>query len=226
MTATREGEASSSSSTTRARYRLQWYQNADAVSVEIFVKGTKQMPSGKVRTHFEETGATVEVDDGHADGPYKLELKLQGKVLPEETKVELLSTKIEIKLAKADKGAQWADLEEGGEPRGLSTAPAPTQAVAPPGKVGDPRKKSPAEWAALEAEIKQIEKEDKPEGEQALQALFKDIYGKADEDTQKAMIKSFQESNGTVLSTNWNEVGGKKVEVQPPDGMVSKKYEQ
>ncbi len=38
------------------------------------------------------------------------------------------------------------------------------------------------------------------------------------------MMKSFVESNGTVLSTNWDEVGGKKVECTPPDGMVVRKW--
>ena len=33
------------------------------------------------------------------------------------------------------------------------------------------------------------------------------------------------ESGGTVLSTNWNEVGKDKVEVKPPDGMEFKKWE-
>lgn len=33
------------------------------------------------------------------------------------------------------------------------------------------------------------------------------------------------ESNGTVLSTNWKEVGAKKVEGSPPDGMELKKWE-
>lgn len=33
------------------------------------------------------------------------------------------------------------------------------------------------------------------------------------------------ESNGTVLSTNWKEVGAKKVEGSPPDGMEMKKWE-
>jgi suppressor of G2 allele of SKP1 len=38
------------------------------------------------------------------------------------------------------------------------------------------------------------------------------------------MMKSFVESNGTALSTNWAEVGSKKMEVTPPDGMTAKKY--
>lgn len=33
------------------------------------------------------------------------------------------------------------------------------------------------------------------------------------------------ESGGTVLSTNWKEVGDKKVEMKAPDGMEYKKYE-
>jgi suppressor of G2 allele of SKP1 len=39
------------------------------------------------------------------------------------------------------------------------------------------------------------------------------------------MNKSFQESGGTVLSTNWNEIGAKETEIQPPTGMEAKKYE-
>jgi hypothetical protein len=33
------------------------------------------------------------------------------------------------------------------------------------------------------------------------------------------------ESNGTVLSTNWKDVGSKKVQGSPPDGMELKKWE-
>lgn len=33
------------------------------------------------------------------------------------------------------------------------------------------------------------------------------------------------ESNGTVLSTDWKDVGSKKIEGSPPDGMEMKKWE-
>ena len=52
--------------------------------------------------------------------------------------------------------------------------------------------------------------------------LFQDFYKGADPDTQKAMMKSYQESNGTALSTNWAEVSKGKVETTPPDGMEPK----
>ncbi|KAG5543361.1 hypothetical protein RHGRI_016181 [Rhododendron griersonianum] len=81
-----------------------------------------------------------------------------------------------------------------------------------------PRK---VDWEKLEAQ----EKEEKLDGDAALNKFFRDIYQDADEDTRRAMRKSFVESNGTVLSTNWNEVGSKMVEGSPPDDMEVKKWE-
>ena len=40
---------------------------------------------------------------------------------------------------------------------------------------------------------------------QETQKKIQSIYANASEETKRAMMKSFQESNGTVLSTNWNE---------------------
>jgi suppressor of G2 allele of SKP1 len=65
--------------------------------------------------------------------------------------------------------------------------------------------------------------DDDAEGDE-VGSFFKKLYKGADPETQRAMMKSYQESNGTVLSTNWSEVGKKKVETSPPDGMVAKKW--
>ncbi|RZR77381.1 hypothetical protein BHM03_00002424 [Ensete ventricosum] len=87
-----------------------------------------------------------------------------------------------------------------------------------------PSSKSKVDWDKLEAEVKK-EKDEKLDGDAALNKFFQDIYRDADEDTRRAMSKSFVESNGTVLSTNWREVGLKRVEGSAPDGMEIKKWE-
>ncbi len=56
-------------------------------------------------------------------------------------------------------------------------------------------------WDKLEAEVKKEEKEEKLDGEQALQKLFRDIYGSSDEDTRRAMNKSFQ-ARGASYTTS------------------------
>jgi suppressor of G2 allele of SKP1 len=49
-------------------------------------------------------------------------------------------------------------------------------------------------------------------------SFFKKLYANADPDTRRAMMKSYYESEGTALSTNWGEVGKGKVDVRPPKG--------
>ncbi|CDW56680.1 SGS domain containing protein [Trichuris trichiura] len=38
------------------------------------------------------------------------------------------------------------------------------------------------------------------------------------DDGKRAMVKSMVESKGTVLNTNWDQVGSNTVEVKPPAG--------
>jgi suppressor of G2 allele of SKP1 len=83
--------------------------------------------------------------------------------------------------------------------------------------------KKEVNWDRLEKEAEEAEKSEKVEGEAALMKLFRDIYANADEDTKRAMMKSYSESGGTSLSTNWNEVGKGEVKPVPPAGLEPKK---
>ena len=67
--------------------------------------------------------------------------------------------------------------------------------------------------------------QDDDEGD-PVDGFFKKLYAGADPDTRRAMMKSYQESNGTALSTNWSEVGKGKVETTPPEGMEAKTWTQ
>lgn len=80
-------------------------------------------------------------------------------------------------------------------------------------------KTGPKNWDKLMGD-----EEDEKDGDN-VDHFFKQLYKDADPDTKRAMMKSYQESNGTSLSTNWADVGSKKFETSPPDGMIAKKWD-
>ena len=58
-----------------------------------------------------------------------------------------------------------------------------------------------------------------------MNGFFRSVYKKSDPDTQRAMMKSFTESNGTSLSTDWEDVKGRYVNTVPPEGVDAKKWD-
>ncbi|XWS37897.1 hypothetical protein CRYUN_Cryun19dG0084700 [Craigia yunnanensis] len=200
-------------------HRHEFYQKPEEVVVTIFAKG---IPCDCVSVDYGEQILSVAINVPGKDA-YCFQPRLFGKIIPDKCKYDVLSTKIEIRLAKAEP-IQWASLEFSREvavPQrvDVSSVTANQRPVYPSSK---PKR---VDWDKLEAEVKKEEKDEKLDGDAALNKFFRDIYQDADEDTRRAMQKSFVESNGTVLSTNWKEVGAKKVEGSPPDGMEVKKWE-
>lgn len=195
-----------------------WYQTESQVCITIMIK---QKENVKVEYTESTVSASCKLPSG---SEYSLELDLCHPILPERSSYKVLSTKIEVKLAKRD-SIRWNTLEgDGAAPAIKAINVAGPVSSAPPAYPTSYAKKH--DWNKLEADVKKEEEEEKLEGDAALNQLFQKIYSQGNEETRRAMNKSFSESGGTVLSTNWKEVATDKVDVKPPDGMEYKSYNQ
>lgn len=199
----------------KPKYRHEYYQKPEEVVVTVFAKG---VPADRVSVNFGEQILSVTIDVP-GEEPYVFQPRLFGKIVPANCKYVVLTTKIEIRLAKVEH-IHWTSLEFVKDVVVRSSnVPSGTQ------RPSYPSSKPTKDWDKLEALVKKEEKDEKLDGDAALNKFFRDIYSDADEDTRRAMSKSFVESNGTVLSTNWKEVGSKEVEGSAPDGMELRKWE-
>ncbi|CAB1416467.1 unnamed protein product [Pleuronectes platessa] len=121
---------------------------------------------------------------------------------------------VEIKMKKTD-GIRWEKLEGEGQESNIKHFN-PNQ---------HPTSSNHAhKWDKMVVDISEEEKSENLEGDAALNKLFQQIYSDGTDEVKRAMNKSFMESGGTVLSTNWKDVGKRKVDVNPPDDAEVKKY--
>lgn len=177
--------------------RHDWYQTDDKIVVTVTLKKAAEK---NYRCSIEENLVTLTAEN------YELKLDLCNTINPEKSSHTATPYKVEIVLAKRDFG-RWQALEKKVE---VETAADTTT-----------KKKKPEDWDKITKSIA----DEKAEGEAAVNELFKKIYEGASEEQRKAMNKSFSESGGTVLSTNWDEVKKDKVDVKPPDGCEFKKWD-
>lgn len=198
----------------KEKSRYDWYQTQTHVIVTILLKNVKQEDMS-IDIHERSLSACIKLPTG---SDYTLELDLSHPIDPEKSITKLLKSKIEVKLKKCEE-IQWQKLE-GEEQRNITRIKVDSNPMQYPSSSHYTRN-----WDKLAQEVAEEEKNDKKEGDAALNDLFQKIYADGTDETKKAMMKSFYESGGTVLSTNWNEVGKDKVEVKPPDGMEFKKWE-
>jgi len=202
--------------------RHEWYQSATFVIVSIFHKGLKKE---QVQVNIQPTQLDVNIK--LPDSDFVLDLDLFDRVVPEKSSFVILSTKMEIKMAKQD-SVRWTALERQENalppPRWDTVAAKPVDVAvtnASPAVIAYPTSSAKKkDWDKIAKE----DAEDKLEGDEALNKVFQDIYAGGSEEQRRAMMKSFYESGGTVLSTNWNEVGKEEVKGSPPKGLEMRKW--
>ncbi|XP_049888688.1 protein SGT1 homolog isoform X2 [Epinephelus moara] len=188
-----------------------WYQTEANVIVTVMAKN---VPKDGVCVNFmeKELSATIQLASG---GTYNLDLHLMHPVIPEQCNFKILTTKVEFKMKKTD-AIRWEKLEGEGQESNIKhfnpTDQYPTSSH------------HSCKWDKMVVDISEEEKNEKLEGDAALNKLFQQIYSDGSDEVKRAMNKSFMESGGTVLSTNWIDVGKRRVEMNPPDDVEFKKY--
>ncbi|NWV39628.1 SGT1 protein, partial [Grantiella picta] len=190
-----------------------WYQTESQVIVTIMIKNA-QKDDVSVQFLEKKMNASVRLPSGE---DFNLKLDLLHSIVPEQSTFKVLSTKIEIKMKKPE-AVRWEKLEGQGDSPKLKQFTPDTQHLYPSSS------HYTRNWDKLVVEIKEEEKNEKLEGDAALNKLFQQIYSDGTDEVKRAMNKSFMESGGTVLSTNWSDVGKRKVEVNPPDDVEWKKF--
>jgi len=202
-----------------AKIKHTFYQSDSTVYIQIPIKNLKKE---QVEVHTSETTLSVSAKLPSGND-YSLEIDLAYPINHTRTDFKVTSTNIEIKLSKKD-AIQWTALDAAqtkhGQPPIQMNRPVSEHTPTYPSS-----SKKPKDWDKLAVELKNEEKEEKPEGDAAVNQLFQQIYRDGSDETKRAMNKSFSESGGTVLSTNWDEIGKAKTELKAPEGMEWKKYD-
>lgn len=143
------------------------------------------------------------------EGTLKYTINLTNGILPDKSSYKITSSmKCKLELHKEVENFNWVNLEVNKNDDSLNN---PKDKVVHGYYPSSSKVKK--DWSLLDKEIDEQEKEDaSKDGNEGMWRLFRDIYAKGNEETRRAMIKSFQTSGGTVLSTNWDEVKDKDYE--------------
>lgn len=170
----------SASQRTQSKIKYDWYQTESQVIITLMIKNI-QKNDVNVEFSEKELSALVKLPSGE---DYNLKLRLLHPVVPEQSTFKVLSTKIEIKMKKPE-AVRWEKLE------GQGDEPTPKQFTADVKNLYPSSSHYTRNWDKLVGEIKEEEKNEKLEGDAALNKLFQQIYSDGSDEVKRAMNKSF-----------------------------------
>lgn len=181
--------------------RMQWYQSSKFVTIDIYAKNVIKEES---EVSFTDKRLYVCLKRPVLDD-YVLEIDLAEEIVPSTSTWTASRVKTELRLCKL-RPTTWRSLD-----RDMGIVSATVEAAQLHERRVESTKKRQEGWDSFaEKELKDYKESDNT------MELFQSIYKDADEDTRRAMVKSYSESGGQVLSTNWSEVKNKKVVYEDP----------
>ncbi|KAJ5345122.1 hypothetical protein N7452_003126 [Penicillium brevicompactum] len=218
-------------STRPVEIRPDWYETPQVMSV-IFLLKNMTLENVEVDVQMSETSLVVKVPTPSGSIAEAYIYPLWAPIDPEQSTFVVKSSKIEVSLRKKTSG-MWKNLmkvlvpaQQGAVPSGNPNSNSGADNVES-SKEPEQHGKGPKDWDKVLADLDAEEKAssgskvnastdgaadmDDEEEPGDVDAFFKKLYAGADDDTRRAMIKSFTESQGTSLSTNWSDVGKGKV---------------
>lgn len=228
-------------------FRSQFYQSDSSITATLFMKFASKDDAGKVQVDIQPNLITV---NGVPREPSTLYLVPHAAIDPAKSTYRAIQMKMEFTLAKAVPG-KWPSFgrEELSPPDPSSlpsaeTHPASVPTVATSASGTGPSVSSPTAASTSSAAAKEPrgpayptssksgpkdwekigEDGEDEEDPKDVNQFFQNIFKNSTPEQQRAMMKSYTESNGTSLSTDWDSVSKGKVETEPPKGVEAKEW--
>ncbi|TQV90563.1 SGT1 and CS domain-containing protein [Cordyceps javanica] len=216
--------------------RLQEFQSGKNMTVSIFSKGVNK---DKLKVDFQPRSVHLENVIYPSGDERAFHLDLWGEIDTADSGYTVTPNKVELCLVKRALG-KWPQVQSDGKadtaiPAAAATSTTTTTppATTEPAAAADAKAKpaaapaypsssrtGPKNWDTLD--VGDDGKDEADSGD--VNFFFKKLFKDATPEQQRAMMKSFTESNGTSLSTDWNDVKDRTVETVPPEGVEARKW--
>ena len=142
------------------KLEYEWYQTVSHVNMVLKVKGATKDKCVVVFAAQEIT-FSMKLEEGKT---FEHSYNLHMEIVPEQCSYVVTETKVELKMKKKQDGISWPSLEKT-EQKPITEKPSyPTSA------------KKKVDWDQLDKEITRESAKEKPEGDEAMNSLFKAIY--------------------------------------------------
>lgn len=226
--------------TPKEKIRHDWYQNDQYVYFTLLAKG---VPKDEAVVEIQSTSLSISFPlTTGATYDFSIDPLFDG-IEPGDSSYKVLSTKVEVTLKKSGPGIKWKALEGTEQPKEPSSTKdsdlKPSAGIVETGPAAPTyptsSRKGPKNWDKIVKDMnrsstgkdkkadEQGQDDDSDSGDEM--RFFKKLYAGASDDAKRAMMKSYTESGGTALSTNWADVSKRHVDIDPPDGMEAHKWE-